>query len=163
VIAEGVARGNEYYTLSHSPTNKSDDPTKYRNISIVMKDSNLRATTRAGYFQETDADVNPLMDKTISAKQKQHDLQLDLSQALNTTMTYNGLVVSAEDQKNGSYLIRVAGGNLEWSDPAGVGIEYAEVTLAAAWFDRDKKMIGHVVIEETARRGTVQWQRPRSY
>ena len=35
VIAEGVAKGQEYYTLSYSPTNTSDDPAKFRKIRIV--------------------------------------------------------------------------------------------------------------------------------
>ena len=151
VIAEGIARGSDYYTLSYSPTNKSDDPTKFRNISIVMKDPNLRATTRVGYFEETAADMNPLMDKTITAKQKQKDLELDLTQALNTTMTYNGLTL-AVDEKKDDYAIRVTGGNLTWSDPSAKDVEHAEATVAVAWYDKDGKMVGHLVREETAPR-----------
>jgi len=44
VIAEGVAKGQDYYTLSYSPTNTSNDAAKFRNIGIVMKDPNLHAT-----------------------------------------------------------------------------------------------------------------------
>jgi VWFA-related protein len=153
VIAEGISRGNEYYTLSYSPTNRSDDTTKFRRISIVMKDRNLRATTRAGYFEDTAADTNPMMDDTLTAKQKQHDLQLDLSQALNTTMTYNGLQVSAKAGVNRSYNVHVDESGLIWSEPTGDGSEHAEVTVAAAWYDRDGKMLSHVVREEIALRG----------
>jgi VWFA-related protein len=152
VIAEGIAQGNEYYTMSYSPTDKSDNPQKFRDISIVMKDPNLRATTRNGYFQATAADVNPLADKTLTDKQKQRDLQLDLSQALTSEMSYNGLHIRAS--KNGSdYAIHVAEGNLTWSDPGSGSPEHTEATVAAAWYDSKGKLVGHVVREEIVPRG----------
>ena len=153
VIAEGIAHGNEYYTMSYSPTDKNDDPAKFRNIVIAMKDPTLRATTRNGYFPETAADMNPLLDNTISDKQKQRDLQLDLSQALTTTISYNGLGITATKGKDGSYVIHVAEANLAWSDPGPDGSQHAEATVAAAWYDRQGKIIGHVASEQTYVRG----------
>jgi VWFA-related protein len=150
VIAESVARGNDYYTLSYSPTDKSDDPAKFRKIAIVMKDPNLRATTRLGYFQETPTEMNPLMDKSLSNQQKQRDLQLDLSQALTSTMTYNGLTLTADKLDRNNYRIHVTGGDLFWSDRVDGNPEHAEATIAAAWFGADGKMLGHLVREETA-------------
>ena len=44
-----------------------------------MKDPTLHATTRDGYYPETAADLNPVLDKTMSAKQVTANLQLDLS------------------------------------------------------------------------------------
>ena len=57
-IAEGIAAGSNYFTMSYAPTNRSDDAQKYRNIRIVMKDPNLRATTRNGYYPPTAATMN---------------------------------------------------------------------------------------------------------
>jgi VWFA-related protein len=153
VIEEGIAHGDNYYTMSYSPTDKTDDPTKFRNINIVMKDPNLRATTRNGYFTETAADVNPLADKTITDKQKQRDLALDLSQALTTTISYNGLGVTAAKDKDGNYTIHVKEENLTWSDPGPDGAQHSEATVAVAGYDKSGKVIGHVAREETFPRG----------
>jgi VWFA-related protein len=153
VIAEGVAKGQEYYTLSYSPTNTSDDPAKFRKIRIVMKDPALRATTRDGYYPETAADLNPVLDKTMSAKQVAANLQLDLSAALTTTISYNGLSVTAAKADGGAYVIHVAEGGIGWSDPGADGAQHAEATVAAGWYDSKGKLLGHVLREETFPRG----------
>jgi len=152
-IAEGIAHGNEYYTMSYVPTDKSDDAAKFRNIVVTMKDPTLRATTRNGYFPETAADMNPLLDKTIPVKQKGRDIQLDLSQALTTTISYNGLEVKAAKTKDGSYTVHVGEKGLTWSEPDAAGTEHAEATVAAAWYDQKGKIIGHVASEQTYVRG----------
>ena len=117
VIAEGVAKGQGYYTLSYSPTNISEDAAKFRRIRIVMKDPNLRATTRDGYYPETAADLNPVLDKSMSAKDVAANLKLDLSAALTTTISYNGLSGTATRSVDGSYTIKVEENGLGWSDP----------------------------------------------
>lgn len=149
VIAEGIAHGDEYYSMSYSPTDRGDNPAKFRNIIVAMKDPNLRATTRRGYFPETAADLNPLLDSTITDKQKQRDVELDLSQAFTTTMSYNGLGVTATKAGDGSYVIHVAEQGLTWSAPNADGSEHAEATVAAAWYDKQGKVIGHVAAEQT--------------
>jgi VWFA-related protein len=153
VIAEGVAKGQEYYTLSYSPTNTSDDPAKFRKIRIVMKDPALRATTRDGYYPETAADLNPVLDKTMSSKQVAANLQLDLSAALTTTISYNGLSVTAAKSDGGVYAIHVAESGIGWSDAGADGAQHAEATVAAGWYDSKGKLIGHILREETFPRG----------
>lgn len=59
VIGQGISKGADYYTLSYAPTNNATGSAAFRNIQVVMKDPNLRATTRQGYFPETAADLNP--------------------------------------------------------------------------------------------------------
>jgi hypothetical protein len=153
VIAEGIAAGDEYYTLSYSPTDKTLDPTKYRDIDIVMKDPNLRATTRKGYFPDSGADTNELADTTATAQQKQRDLALDLSQALTSDIPYNGLDMTVDQAKNGDFLIHVADQHLQWSEPGADGSEHSEATVAAAWYDQKGKIVGHIAREETFPRG----------
>ena len=153
VIAEGIAQGEEYYTISYSPSDKTEDPSKYRDIVIKMKDPELRATTRKGYYPDTASDLNELADKTVTDKQKQRDLALDLSQALTTTISYNGLSVTAAKGKAGEYTIHVTDEHLSWSDPGPDGAEHSEATVAAAWYDSKGKLLGHVAREETAPRG----------
>jgi hypothetical protein len=66
-----------------------------------MKDPALHATTRDGYYPETPSDLNPVLDKTMALKQATANLQLDLSAALTTTISYNGLDVAATKSVNG--------------------------------------------------------------
>jgi VWFA-related protein len=153
VIAEGVTRGQEYYTLSYSPTNTSEDAAKFRKIRVMMKDPNLRATTRDGYYPETAADLNPVLDKSMSAKDVTANLKLDLSAALTTTISYNGLAVTATKSADGSYAIQVAEKGLGWSDPGADGSQHSEATIAAGWYDSKGKLLGHVIREETSPRG----------
>jgi VWFA-related protein len=153
VIAEGIAQGDEYYTVSYSPSDKTADPSKYRDIVIKMKDPDLRATTRKGYYPDTASDLNELADKTVTDKQKQRDLALDLSQALTTAISYNGLAVTAAKGKGGEYTIHVTEEHLSWSDPAPDGAKHSEATVAAAWYDSKDKLLGHVAREETAPQG----------
>ena len=153
VIAEGVARGQEYYTLSYTPTNTSEDAAKFRKIRIMMKDPDLRATTRDGYYPETAANLNPVLDKSMSAKDVTANLKLDLSAALTTTISYNGLSVTATKAANGSYGIQVAENGLGWSDPGPNGSQHAEATVAAGWYDSRGKLLGHVIREQTSPRG----------
>ena len=86
-IGEGISAGSFYYTLAYTPSNTSTDAAKYRNIRIVMKDPNLRAMTRDGYYQETAADANPVNDKDSKPKQQLANLQLDISGALTSTIS----------------------------------------------------------------------------
>jgi VWFA-related protein len=153
LIGEGIAKGQQYYTLSYSPTNKSDDALKFRNIRIVMKDPNLRATTRDGYFPETAGDLNPVVDKTMASKQVAANLQLDLSSALTTTISYNGLAVTAVKGAGGIWTISVGEQGIGWSEPGPNGEQHAEATVAAAWYDAKGKVLGHVARELTSKRG----------
>jgi VWFA-related protein len=152
VIGEGIDKGQEYYTMSYSPTNKSDDSLTFRNIRILMKDPSLRATTRVGYYPASAADMNPILDKDMSAKQVRASLQLDLSAALTTTISYNGLALKATKSAKGEYSIHVDENGIGWSEPGPNGEEHAEATVAAAWYNAKGKLIGHVAHEETFNR-----------
>jgi VWFA-related protein len=154
VIAEGVAKGERYYTMSYSPTNKSEEAQKYRSIRIEMKDKNLRATTRDGYYPETVGDLNPLVDKTMDSKQVTANLRLDLSSALTSTISYNGLAVTAEKSAGGMYTVKVGEQGIGWSDPGPDGSQHEEATVAVAWYDARGKVLGHVARELTCPRGT---------
>jgi hypothetical protein len=114
-----------------------------------MKDPTLHATTRDGYYPETTADLNPVLDKTMSAKQVTANLQLDLSSALTTTISYNGLTVTATKSAPDTYALHVAENGIGWSNPAPDSAQHAEATVAAGWYDSKGKLLGHVLREET--------------
>ncbi len=152
VIGEGIAKGREYYTMSYSPTDKTQDTAHFRTIKIVMKDKDLRATSRDGYFPETAATLNPTLDKAMPADQMKANLKLDLSNALLTTISYNGLAVTAE-RKGAAYVIHVAEAGIGWSDEGADGDVHEEATVAAGWYDSRDKLLGHVARELLAQRG----------
>ena len=154
VIAEGVARGQDYYTLSYSPTNTSEDPAKFRKIRIVMKDPSLHATTRAGYYPETAADLNPVFDKTMSAKQVAANLKLDLSAALTTTISYNGLNVRRRRQAGGSTRSRSQRMVLAGPIQDRTALNIPRQRLPPAGMTAKDKLLGHVIREETFPRGS---------
>lgn len=151
VIRESIAQGDFYYTLSYAPTGSSQDAAKYRKIRIVMKDPNLRATTRDGYFPDATEKTNAAIDKATTPKQQKSNLQLDLSGALTSTISYNGLDVKAEKAGDGTYHITVADGGLSWTQKTD-GTETAEATVAAGWYDAKNKLIGHIAREEVSPR-----------
>lgn len=153
VIDEGIERGAEYYTLSYAPTNKSDEKADYRSIKIVMKDPGLRAVTRGGYYPETQAEMNPVLDKDMNPKQVKANLELDLSSALTTTISYNGLDVEANKSGKDEYTVHVAEKGITWSPPGPNGEQHEEATVAAGWYDAKGKLLGHVIRELTSVRG----------
>src|SRR5260370_30126872 len=101
----------------------------------------LHATTRAGYYPETVADLNPVLDKSMSAKQVAANLKLDLSAALTTTISYNGLSVTAAKSANGTYVIQVAAQGIGWSDPGADGAQHTEATGSPGWYDSKGKLL----------------------
>lgn len=154
-IAEGIAAGADYYTLSYSPTSTSQDAARYRNIRIVMKDPNLHATTRNGYYPETLAAASTPVEP---AKQERAQIQLDLSNAVNSTMSYNALKVTAVKTglANGADGFAITASNADratailWRAVQGGSAEQAEATVLAAWYGPQNKLLGHVVQELTA-------------
>ena len=153
IIGEGIAKGKDYYTLSYSPTDKSDNPRKFREIRVVMKDPDLRATTRAGYYPATAADLNPARDADATARQIRATLELDLSAALTSTISYSGLNVAASRMGGGNqWKIHIAEQGIEWSDPDLDGRQHTEDTVAAGWYSAKGKLLGHVATEQIATR-----------
>ena len=149
VIAEGIEAGNNYYTLSYAPTDTTDDAAKYRKIRIIMKNPNLRAVTRDGYFPETKGAPNVVIAKGTPPKQAKAMLQMDLSDAVMSSMVYNGLRATATKGAGNVWNVSVAPGTLEWSAGAG-GAKQAEVSLLAACFSKSDKILAHTAREMTS-------------
>lgn len=138
-IAEGIAQGNNYYTLAYAPTNKADGDQEYRNVVIVMRNKNLHATTRNGYYPPTAATQN--IAATEAPKQANAEIRMELSNAVLSALTYNGLEVKAV-KVGGQYVLLVKGGGLEWKGLDGEK-ERTEVSVIAAWYTDKGKLIGH--------------------
>jgi VWFA-related protein len=155
-INEGIASGATYYTLSYAPANTSEEAGKFRNIRIVMKDPSLHATTRNGYFA---AESLPTPTAGEPPRQVRSQIQLDLSNAVISTMSYNALKLSAAKTVSGGteiYSITVSGASpataISWRSAPGGKAEQAEATVLAAWYGAQNKLLGHVAQEVTATR-----------
>lgn len=152
LIGEDIDKGQDYYTLSYTPTSQSTDAAKFRKIRVVMKDPNLRAVTREGYYAMPGSGEDPTLDKKMEEKLAHGSLLLDLASALTTTMTYNGLDVSAVRKSADQWEIEIAENNIDWSAPDPKGGQHTEDTLAFAWFNAKGKLLGHATKEEIAGR-----------
>jgi VWFA-related protein len=139
-IAEGISAGSNYYTLSYVPANGADEAAKYRNIRIVMKDPNLRATTRDGYYPSGAAATNPAVGEP--PKQAKAQLELDISSAINSAISYNGLNVTATKAVAATYAITVKATGLDWR-AVDAKTERTEATVMAAWYSDKGKLLGH--------------------
>ena len=154
-IGEGIAAGATYYTISYAPTNESEEAGQFRNIRIVMKDPSLHATTRNGYFA---ADSLPTPTTGEPPKQARSQIQLDLSNAVNSVMSYNALKLSAGKKtgKAETYSVTVSGADrataIAWRLAPDGRSEQAEATVLAAWYGAQNRLLGHVAQELTATR-----------
>ncbi len=144
-IAQSEHVGAEYYTLSYQPHEIEPDG-KFRHIRVTLRDPNLRAVTKAGYYApEKDAPLHPrqeALDKLIEA-------------AL-STIPFNALdvhlfgVVRHPDTRTAEFTVMLASKNLTWL-PADDGKDSARLTLAVASLDPNRAVLAskveHVTLE----------------
>jgi len=135
-IDQAINNGSNYYTLIYSPANHSQDSAKFRNIRIVMRDPNMTASTRTGYFPEVAAQLGE-----TPAAPTTHDLIFDLTSAALSSIVYNGMKVEA--QKSGAgYLLHVRMAELK-PHVLNDGTNMAEVTVMQVCFGNKGKVLSH--------------------
>jgi VWFA-related protein len=151
-IRTTIDEGSNYYTLSYSPTNASDNAAKFRKIVIKLSNPDLIAVTREGYYPETANANNAAADTTLPADQRKSLLQLDLSQAALSSMSYNGLALTLKKSDDPRvWLVTVPAAQLTWT-PHPDGSAFAEVTGMAIAFDSKAKILSHTTHELQAER-----------
>jgi VWFA-related protein len=133
-IGDGLTQGGQYYTLSYRPTNLNDDATAYRNIRVLMKDPNLRAVTRDGYFGGT-APVEHVSVKGQQATQ----LDFDVASSANSLLVYNGLHVQVTTAPGG-FRIATATRDLTLTTQDD-GSRQTEITVVAVAFDAKNRVL----------------------
>ncbi len=115
-----------------------------------MKDPALHATTRDGYYPPGMSTQSAALVE--SPKQAKAQLQLDISSAVTSAMSYNGLeIVAAKD--GAEYVLRVKSKGLEWRR-LDSSTERAEVSAIAAWYNEKGQVLGHIGQELTSIRPT---------
>jgi VWFA-related protein len=135
LIQETTDSANEYYTLTYSPTNRSDDSQAFRHIHIAMRDSSLRAITRTGYFAGEQTKSN-----TSVEEEQTREFRYDLTSAGGSKLVYTGLHVTGEPEATG-YKLLVNASDLQWKETAEAS-RVAEVSILEVAFDgRDKPLL----------------------
>jgi VWFA-related protein len=140
MIDESVRDGENFYTISYRPTEKSDDPKSFRKIRVVMKNPGLRASTREGYFVGA-SPVAPMQDAKGTFSQQ---LLFDLGLASASMLVYDAVPVTvmrdAMAQDNFTLHLKAADLPLEVDASQKPSAEITVVTLS---YDRKGKMLDH--------------------
>jgi hypothetical protein len=149
-IGTSIRDGDNYYTLSYTPTSASNSTQPYRRIHIKMNRPGLTATTRNGYYVEPSAPAGNMA--SAASKQNLDKIAFDLGGAANSKLVYTGLQVMAHRVTDtpDTFAVDVNAKDLSVREQAEGSLE-AEVTLMIASFDRQNKMIAHRIQEMTAR------------
>lgn len=133
-INTSIRDGASFYTMTYRPGNTSLDPQKFRKIKVTLDRPGLSVTTREGYYLQRPADrFNP----TSPSRR----LALDLVSAEQSTMAYDGLVVSVRPKPNDaeSYLVHVDAPGVAWYSATGTEPRQTEVILMVSTFDKKGK------------------------
>jgi VWFA-related protein len=149
-VATSVLQGANYYTLSYSPTNKSEDVLKYRRILILMKNPALLAVTRDGYFPRISDTANPFESSTTTAVEAKAQLEMDMTTAAMGSMSFNGVPVTAERSEPGKFNLKVPLKGLNWT-PKENNLNQAEISVIVVAFSAKSKALGHFGTELLAK------------
>jgi len=136
LIATDANRAADFYTLTYAPSGSSNAAQPYRNIRVVMKDPNLHAVTRTGYYDGpvTEAPVTPSNPKAQS-----REFKFDLLSAGGSHLVYTGLHVTAAKEGDG-YRVFVEAGDLQWTLQQD-GTQLAEVSIVGVAFNSKDKVL----------------------
>jgi VWFA-related protein len=140
MIDESVRDGGSFYTLAYKPVMKIETPNAFRKIRVVMKDSALRASTRAGYFVAPTA-VAPVREANGKFSKR---LIFDMSVASASQLVYDGVPLSvSRDQPAGdTFGLTVHAADLPL-EVDGSQKPSAALTVLVESFDRKGKMLDH--------------------
>jgi VWFA-related protein len=136
LIATDANHAAAFYTLTYVPTGSSVAAQPYRNIRVAMKNPNLHAVTRTGYYAgvEKEPPVTPSNPKTQS-----REFKFDLLSAGGSHLVYTGLRVTAAKEAGG-YRVFVDAGGLRWT-PQEDNSQLAEVSIIGVAFNSKDKVI----------------------
>ena len=138
-IESSIEDGGAYYAIGYYPSNRKWDG-KFRRVRVVMRNSDVIARTRVGYYGD---------EQTAPTYQ---ELDTLLSGAVINPLPYHALAVQARAKVSGSQnqtaslTIEIDARNLHWQNELG-NKHQSEVTIAAAGFSAKGKVVAHSVKE----------------
>jgi len=127
--------GARYYTLTYQPQNFDADG-KFRRIRVTLRDSNLRAVTKAGYFAP---------DKDLPNNPRQQRMSR-LVEAVQSTIPFNSLNVSLSnvvrypDSRSAEFTLELKSRNVLFQ-PTNDGKTTVILTVAAASLNQSRTIL----------------------
>lgn len=124
-IKQSEELGSKYYTLTYQPQ-AADADGKFRHIQVTLRDPNLRALTKEGYFS---------LDKNESAVPQQ-ERTVDVSEAARSSIPFDAIgvtitdVLRHPDTNTAQFTVVLSSKNLHWH-PTVDGKSRVDVLLAA--------------------------------
>jgi hypothetical protein len=135
LIKQSQRLGSDYYTLTYQPHDVAPDG-KFRRIRVTLRNSNLRALTKAGYFAP---DSNEPVDP-------QQQTMIKLAEAARSTIPLTALgmnisdVLRRPDTRTAEITVQLKGKNLDWQ-ATDDGRSTADLILAEASLNGDKNIL----------------------
>ena len=134
-MRESQTLGSEYYTLTYQPGDGNDDG-RFRRIRVTLRNPNLRAITKTGYFAPDKNDrTNPQQQSLVA-----------LSQAAYSTIPFSGIDISIgnlvrhPEVHTAQFTVFVQPKNLPWLSGAN-GTLSANLSVAAVSLSADRSAL----------------------
>jgi VWFA-related protein len=127
-----------FYTLSYSPTSPDDPAKPFRNIRIVMRNPDLRANTRKGYYTQA-----PVVEPEPAANSKlPNDLVFDLTAAARSLIVYDTvpMTISRDAADPDKFHINIRAADAAWQSGSAQYL-HTDLLVLAESFDRKGKML----------------------
>ncbi len=140
--------GSEYYTLTYQP-HEGDADGKFRRIRVTLRDPNLRAVTKAGYFA-------PAKGAPVDPRQQ---TMVNLVEAARSTIPFQALSLTIEgvvrhpDTRTIEFTVLLKSGNGTWEAADG-GKSTTNMTLAAVSLAGARNILASKVEKLTVTAGT---------
>jgi hypothetical protein len=134
-IKQSEAIGSEYYTLTYQPQDVEPDG-KFRRIRVTLRDRNLHAVTKAGYFAP---------DKKMPIDVQQEKVT-NLAEAAQSIVPFNALEVSLSDvlrhpdSGTAEFTVQLRSKNVAFQ-PTDDGKDSANLIVAAASLNKDRGLL----------------------
>jgi len=152
LIAVASTEGLDFYTLSYKPSTPITDTRAFHNIRVVMKDPNLTAETRTGYYAHS-----PAPPEHVGSSHANRQV-FDLGLAFNSAIPYDGVhfQVARSATDADTFSVTMRSNDLSWvSSKSGQVI--TKITVVAAAFDAKGNMLARAVklstLQDTAAAG----------
>jgi VWFA-related protein len=144
-IDTSVRDGNGFYTLSYVPTSSSDAKQAFRKIRIVIKDRNLQASTRTGYYSTPTTDsLQQLVDAKLS-QLKSYDLQKSIDKTVaDTTLVYDGIPLTLRRTATpGQIMVWMDSKSLRRMDHDSADASARKIQVSCVSFDQKGRVLVH--------------------
>jgi VWFA-related protein len=140
MIEESAWGGESFYTLSYRPSSSGDNPMEFRNIKIGMRNKELRARTREGYY----AGVAPVTSVLQADGKYSKRVVFDFNVASESLLNYDGvaMTVTRDPTIADTFYLQVRAADLPLQGD-GSEKKSAELMIVVATFDRHGTMVEH--------------------